>query len=180
MHCAKARTTSGACDKDRIVVNSDSELIELTSPDDPDDASYPSEPSVAGDLMRHLADQLLAARYIDDEILYRIWDNCERRDIPPIVRRYYEARRGGTPSRRLRVNDKGLAKYSTAKSYHYIELILGNASENADRLPGGMDQVKRDVADYLGISVSTVQRYWTDIKSAKKRRPGRPKKIGKK
>lgn len=158
------------------MANSESGVIELTSPDDPDNVSYPSEPSVAGDLMRRLADQIIAARYIDDEIVNRIWDSCEDRDIPPIVRRYVELRRRDIPPGRMRVNGKKLAKYSTAKRKHYIELILGNASDSAGRFPGGLDRAKRDVADYLGISVSSVQRRWSDIKSEKKLGPGRPRK----
>jgi len=162
------------------MVNSESKLIELTSPDDLDDSSYPSEPSVAGDLMRHLADQILAARYVDDEVLYRIWDACEDRDIPPIVRRYVELRRCGTPPARMRANGKKLVKYSTTKSDHLIEINLANASETADRIPGKLAQAKSELAAALGISVATVQRRWSNIKSEKKRGPGRPRKIGEK
>ena len=158
------------------MVKSGSELFELTSPDDPDDVVYPSEPSVAGDLMRHLAEQLIAGRRFDDEIVYRIWDNCEDCDIPPIVGRYVELRRRGIPPLRMRVNGKRLGKYSTAKRNHNIELVLGNASENADRLSGGMDRVMSEVADNLGMVVSTVRRRWTESASEKKRGPGRPRK----
>lgn len=156
-------------------------IFELIDPDDPHDVLYPLEPSVAGDLMRHLADQLLAGRYVEEEIVNLIWDHCDARNTPPIVKRYVELRRRRIPHGRMRVNDRKLVKYSTAKRNHYIDLVLGNASMNADRLPGGMEEVMRGVADYLGIEVSTVRRRWTDSTSDKKRGPGRPrKKIGKK
>ena len=163
------------------MVDSEPEQFELTSPDDRDDVLYPSQPSVAGDCMRHLANQLFAGRYIDDEIVNLIRNHCDARDTPPIVQRYLEFRSNGIRPGRMRVNGQKLTKYKTAKRDHYIKLVLSNSSKNADCFPGALTRAKRDVAEALGMTVASVQRRWTDIESEDKRGKGRPaKKISKK
>ena len=175
MRCGRETTTSRRCGTGARVVKSELGVFELIDPDDPGDMSYPLVPSVAGDLMRHLADQLLAGRYVEEEIVNLILDHCDARDTPPIVKRYVELRRRHIPHGRMRVNNMKLVKYSTAKRDHYIDLVLGNASKNADRLPGGMEQAMREVADCLGMEVSTIRRRWTDSTNENKRGPGRPR-----
>ena len=165
---------SSHCGKVAEMPHSEPESYELNDSSEPADREYPVEPSLAGDLMRHLADQLLAGRYVDDATLQRIWDHNEAHDIPPIVERYRELRRRGVPWSRMRVNGEKLRKYRTAKRDHRISEVLGNASEITERIPGRVKVAKRELAEILGISVSSVQRRWTDIESDKKRDPGRP------
>ena len=147
---------------------------ELVHPGEDIEHGYPENPILADLIMRQIASQLHSGIYVEDKVLYWAWDCCVRRYIPPIVERYMCLRRRGIPNGGMTADGKKLRKSETVIKEQIIERDLDNASSLAESKPGIITETKKKLAVRLGMTQSSVQRRWTEIRSERKRGPGRP------
>ena len=161
------------------------ELFELISPDDPKDRAYPQ-------VLCALENQLLAGRYIDDELIEQwlaVSAKLEKRgpyrpeELPPVLCRYLKHCRNGVRNSHMRVNGRKLRAYTTAKRDDLITKLLGGAAELQSRegKPNSfakgtwLADARKDAAKMLDLQPKTVQRRWAELNPDKPGR-GRPRK----
>jgi hypothetical protein len=168
------------------MANSKPELIELTRSDDPGDVAYPP-------ILCALENQLLAARYLDDELIEECIAQCQKLDqrerpyrpeeLPPVLRRYLELCRRGVRNSHMRVNGRKLRAYTTAKRDDVIATLFGGAAElesrgvvidPVEKMPP-LELALRNASQILKMKPKSVLRRWAEINPKKPGR-GRPRK----